>query len=254
MKFTKIKTVLMIALLFSTSFANAAIITTYTDRSSFIAALGGLATIEEDFNGQSTNLFTSAFSLDLGDFIVSSSDVAGDQIGIVDSVTTNGSFFTPSFPTNQSVDGSRFFGINGSSGGPSFNVGFSTERFVFGFDWLDGDVTDSYAMTLLGQVFEGPPFSPATFPNTSSDVPRGFFGIISDTSFSDVSFYQTEAGGSIAGFGIDNLITSQIDIVSCAQDSSLPECATSADVPEPSSVAILGLGLAGLAFRRRIKK
>ncbi|APE06502.1 PEP-CTERM sorting domain-containing protein [Alteromonas sp. MB-3u-76] len=228
--------------------AHSAIITTYTDRSTFIAALNGLSTIEEDFNGQDLNLFTSAFNLDLGDFSVSSSDVASDQIGVVDSVDTNGSFFTPTFADSQSVDGSRFFGINGSDGGPSFNISFSTERFVFGFDWLDGDVTDSYAMTVLGQVFESAPFD-----NRFVDaVPRGFFGIISDTAFDNVEFYQTDAGGYIAGFGVDNLITSGIDIVTCSQDPTLPECAANA-VPEPSSMAIIGLGLIGLASRRRIK-
>lgn len=254
LKYAKTKATAIFALLCSASIANAAIITTFTDKSAFIVALSGQTTIEEDFNSRSLSLFNSAFSLDLGDFIVSSNDVAGDQIGVVDGVYTNGSYFTPSFPdTNQSVDGTRFFGINGSNGGPSFNVGFSTERFVLGFDWLDGDVTDSYAITLLGQVFEGPPFSPATWPNTSVDTPRGFFGMISDTAFTDVLFYQTQAGGDIAGFGIDNLITSQVDIVTCTQDPTLPECNSSNDVPAPASLAMLGLGILGLVSRRRFK-
>lgn len=231
--------------------ANSAIITTYTDRNAFIAALNGLNTIEEDFNAQDLNLFTSAFNLDLGDFSVSSSDVAGDQIGIVDVVYDNDDWWDAPKPANLgSVDGTRFFGLNGSSGGPSFDVSFSTERFVFGFDWLDGDVTDSYAMTVLGQTFEGPPFDSSYLERNSQY--RGFFGIISDESFSDVSFFQTAAGGDIAGFGIDNLITSGIDIVTCSQDPTLPECTASA-VPEPSSMAILGLSLIGLVARRKIK-
>ncbi len=229
--------VLVLAILPAVS--NSAIIT-YTDRATFTTALAGLATIEEDFNNQSLNLFTAGFSLDLGDFTVSSSDVAGDNIGVVDGVPTQ------NLGSNESVDGTRFFGIEGSSGGPSFNISFNTSRYVFGFDWLDGDSTDSYAMEVLGEVFEAPPFGRNT-------VGRGFFGIISDTSFTDVDFYQTAAGGYIGGFGVDNLTTSQIDVVTCAQDPTLPQC-TISSVPEPASLALLGFGLAGLGFVRKRKQ
>ncbi|NVK56584.1 MAG: PEP-CTERM sorting domain-containing protein [Alteromonadaceae bacterium] len=238
---------LLIALTILPSLTQAALITSYTDRTSFVAALGGLATIEEDFNGLSESLFTSAFDLNLGDFSIASNDVAGDSIGVRDLVTTNGSYFTPTHPENDSVDGTRFFGINGSSGGPSFTVSFSTERFVFGFDWLDGDVTDSYAMSVLGEVFENPPFDNTWDENSQY---RGFFGIVSDTAFTEISFYQTDAGGTIAGFGIDNLITSQVNIVTCAENPSLPECVTP-DLPEPSALALLSLGLIGLYIRRK---
>jgi len=215
--------------------ANASLITTFTDRASFLSNIGGLSTIEENFDAQSLNLYTSSFSLDLGDFIVSSQDVASDNIGVVDSVPTQ------NLGNNESVDGSRFFGIDGSNGGPSFKIAFDTQRFIFGFDWLDGDSTDSYALTVLGQTFENPPFGRST-------VGRGFFGIISDTAFTEVDFHQTAAGGYIGGFGIDNLTTSQIDVVTCTQDPTLPQCSTS--VPEPSTIAIFALGIMGLTSRR----
>ena len=220
--------------------SNAAIITQYTDRAAFIAALGGLGTIEEDFNSKPLNLFTSAFLLDLGDFKVSSTDVMSDNIGVVNSVPTQ------NMSGNQSVNGSRFFGVEGYYGGPSFNISFNTQRFIFGFDWLDGDDTDSYAMSVLGTTFENPPFGRST-------VGRGFFGIISDTAFTDVNFFQTAAGGYIGGFGIDNLLTSQIDIVTCSQDPTLPQCQTP-DVPTPTSLALLGLGLFAMCWRRKSKQ
>ena len=235
----KFRKVFLLGLIALPAVSNAALITTYTDRATFTSALGGLATIEEDFDSKSLNLFTSAFSLDLGDFVISSSDVASDNIGVVDGVPTQ------NLGSNQSVDGTRFFGIEGNSGGPSFNISFDTNRFVFGFDWLDGDSSDSYAMSVLGQTFENPPFGRST-------VGRGFFGIISDTSFLDVDFFQTAAGGYIGGFGVDNLTTSQINIVTCTQDPTLPECQTN-DVPAPAPLALVGLGLAVLSFSRKRK-
>jgi len=236
----RLKKVFLLALVTLPAVSNSAIITSYTDRAAFTAALGGLATIEEDFDSQSLNLFTSGFSLDLGDFIISSTDVANDNIGVVDGVPTQ------NLGNNQSVDGTRFFGIEGSGGGPGFNISFDTSRYVFGFDWLDGDNTDSYAMEVLGQVFEDAPFGIRT-------VGRDFFGIISDTSFTDVDFYQTAAGGYIGGFGVDNLTTSQINVVTCTQDPSLPEC-TISSVPEPTSLVLLSLGLAGFSFVKKRKQ
>ena len=172
----RLKQVCFLALAILPAVSNSAIIT-YTDRAAFTVALGGLTTIEEDFNSQSLNLFTTSFSLELGDFVVSSSDVAGDSIGIRDSVYTNGSYFSPVEPDSASVDGTRFFGVNGSSGGPSFDVSFSSERFVFGFDWLDGDVTDSYAMSVLGQEFQGPPFDDTVYPSSGQQF-SGFLRML----------------------------------------------------------------------------
>ena len=239
MTFKKYLSVMLFTLSLIPTMASSAIITTYTDRATFLSALGGLATIEENFDAQSLNLFTTAFSLDLDDFTVSSLDVAADNIGVVDGVPTQ------NLGSNQSVDGSRFFGIEGNSGGPGFTISFNTQRFIFGFDWLDGDNTDSYAMNVLGQTFENPPFGRST-------VGRGFFGIISDVAFTEVDFFQTAAGGYIGGFGIDNLTTSQIDVVTCTQDPSLPQCQQS--VPEPSTLSVIGLALLLMGWTRRAKK
>ena len=238
MELRKYFTSILVTLALVPTFAHSALITTYTDRTLFLDALNNLAMIEEDFNNQSLNLFSTSFSLDLGDFIVSSGDVANDQIGIVDFVDTS------HMGNNQSVDGSQFFGITGGGGGPSFNIAFDTQRFVFGFDWLDGDATDSYALTVLGQTFESPPFGRST-------VDRGFFGVISDVAFQAVDFGQTAAGGVIGGFGIDNLITSSVDILTCAEDPTLPEC-TPQPVPEPTTLAIFAWGIIGLASRRSL--
>lgn len=236
----KFKLACLLTLAMLPAVSNSAVITQYTDRTAFTAALGGLATIEESFDAQSLNLFTSAFSLDLGDFIVSSNDVAGDDIGVVDGVPTQ------NLSQNESVNGSRFFGIEGSAGGPSFNIAFDNQRFVFGFDWLDGDSTDSYAMSVLGQTFENPPFGRNT-------VGRGFFGIISDTAFTEVDFFQTAAGGYIGGFGVDNLTTSRIDIVSCTQDPTQPNCTDPNAIPVPAPIALMGLGLFGIGVSRKFK-
>ncbi len=205
-----------------TQTANAANLTTFTDRAAFLEALGNSTIIEEDFNNQSLQTFNSAFNLELGDFSISSNDVASDTIGVRQNYLGN----------NIGIDGTRYFGITGNYGGPSFEVAFDTERYVFGFDYEDVDPTDSYAIEILGQTFEDPPFG-VDFTGT------GFFGVISDTAFSEVDFFQTAAGGIISGFGFDNFITSEENMVE--EPQSTPEPATIFALLSVSALAAKGL-------------
>lgn len=226
----KLPIVVLLAANFVSNSVSAALVT-YTNRATFegfIASSGAI--VREDFNSRPLETFTAAFSKDYGDFTIASSNVASDTIGVL-----NTRFEINGGPTagSPNIDGTPFFGLHGSDGGPTFTISFDTPRFVFGFDYVDTDTTDSYAVTVLGTTFEGPPFG---IGYTGTD----FFGIFSDTAFSQVSFGQTAAGGFIAGFGVDNLTTSGTAV-------EVPGIT----IPEPSSMFALGLLFGGGALIRQ---
>jgi len=99
-----------------------------------------------------------------------------------------------------------------------------------GFDWrnTDGSGDD------IELLFDG------TATTFGHDQSSGFFGFINDSSFTQFSLSDsTGDGGALQSAYIDNMTYSAGGV---------------APVPEPSALALLGAGLAGIGFARRRKQ
>jgi hypothetical protein len=127
------------------------------------------------------------------------------------------------------------------SGTPTFNGGiailFSTDQFGVGFDGGFFNAISSTAITAFGR--DGSLLG--SVDNTVIGIE--FLGLVSD-DVGIAGVFLDLVGAEPAGFAIDNIrfgVRGEIDI----GDGN--------DVPEPASLVLLGLGLAGLRFSRRKK-
>ncbi len=123
------------------------------------------------------------------------------------------------------------------SGSPTFNgpisILFSTPVAAVG---LDGGYFNAIGGTTI-EAFDIFGASLGTIVNSALGIE--FYGLFDNTgaNIAGVSFYIT--GSEPAGFAIDNVTFGNADVIN--------------GVPEPASLALLGLGLAGIGFGRRKK-
>ena len=206
-------------LLTLTAAAAQASLITYTNKAAFLAAAGSLST--ETFSSASVGTSTANYSGSFNGFTLSS--VAnGDKSGIATGTIAG----ADNISIPSSFTGQNFYGWGNSNGGagPTTTFTFTSGITAFGFDWFNTDMSDRYSVTVNSQ-------STVVFNYASS----GFFGVIDTAGFTSATIQTANYGGYLSTMGLDNVLTSNNS------------------VPEPTSAALIALGLAGLGMRRRQK-
>ncbi|MFT6770390.1 PEP-CTERM sorting domain-containing protein [Congregibacter sp.] len=192
----------------------------YTDEALFLAAIGGAADVSEDFNVFNTDQSFRNSSYDVGPFTLSSS--GADQNSGTQNTIDASPFVFDSF---ANVDGTTFahFFIHGSNG-TTASIGFDDAITGFGatFKQLDTATDITLATTAGSLVID---------QNIGSGI--GFFGFTLDLGVTATSLTFSRTSFS-DGFGMDNVLLE-----------------TGVSVPAPATLALFGLGLAGLGWRKR---
>lgn len=190
-------------------------LTAFDDRSSFLAAT--LQTQTATFDGWIKDTGFHSSAVDVGGFTLSMTAGASDVYNFIDA--------PPAKSIATDINGSTHLMVFTDTG-VDLTFSFDQPITAFGADFKG--INDAFERTLLSA---GGQF--ATVPGDPLNLQLTFFGVTSDTPFSSLTFH-----------GVRNDIYG-IDDVTFGTALRVPA------VPEPGSMLMLSLGLAGVVAARR---
>ena len=216
----------------------------------FVAGLAGLAVFAVTASAHAFQIFTDRTAWENA---VAASPLAGpivddpfdNPIANAASITFDSGVVSTGTPASARADNSvnPFGQYVGNVRGNVFDSvffdiitwGFPMPIFAFGADWFSTASRDG--LTVTGD-FDGNGDATVSFFDELGDPGTGFLGVVGDAAFSMIAL---EGEGLSAGvnesFSVDNL--------------SFAKASDATAVPEPAGIAVFGMGLAGLAWRRR---
>jgi hypothetical protein len=215
-------TSIILAIAAGTSLSAQAALVTYTDRASFLAASSGFTTIDFDAqNPAGPSSFTNYNpSLNIGSVTFNQAEGGLYVFG--------GSYYFTLLTSSYLSQDSGFSGINVSFANPVYGVGMD---LGIPFPW------DSPDLSAIFNLSNGDTVTTTAPQLTGPPAGMNFFGFYSDTAFSSFNL-----NGPSHALSLDDL----------SFTSQAPQAPQS--VPEPATLALLGLGLYGIAASRRRRK
>ncbi len=214
----------------------------------FIAGVTGLAVFAVTASAHAFQIFTDRTAWEnavaaspLGGPIVD--DPFDNPIATADSITFDSGVVSTGAPASANVNNrvigggysgqvrGNFSGTNSADLFDTITWGFPMPIFAFGADWIS--TTSGSGLTVTGD-FDGNGDATVSFFDELGDPGTGFLGVVGDAVFGTITFEGEDLIDISEGFVADNLSFAKV-----------------AAVPEPAGLALFGMGLAGMAWRRR---